>query len=383
MNKQSSKKVGKLINSYPAIGFVLGPYGLVTSNLNVDIRVQRADPDTIHLKAKNVYPDGRSYMMHDDGYRGTQEQCFVVVDKSHDTIYTLRWERGDYEMMARTAFAVLDDPDAVEYALWVTEMVWYSEPENENEIFGNDLVCIDVEIIVYRRPKDMTFWQLVEKADKLEFEREDAQNHPPKVMPELPGIAAALATGCKLRAFLSGGGLRVIRLERKDTLKGYGEHPDVSEALVHASDDYLAGGRPYDEVYGKEHPHYLTGSSSSASNVDAWVRQGRTFDAWQEDEDVVFQLKGYSYMDVPDDVIERVKEGETVNWRKRGYTMESSPSQFGNGEWACSTKLIKSPKGRDGSDSYMYQITKTGRGTDFWKAMLAAFEAPEVEVTQG
>ncbi len=382
MKRQSPKRIEKLIQSYPAIGFLLGPYGLCTSNLNVDIRVQRADPDTIHLQAKNLSYYDRAYVMHEDGYRGTREQSFVVVDKNHDILKTLSWERGDYEMMSRTAFAVLDDPDLVEYALWVTESVWYSEPEDEDEIFGKDLISIDVDIIVYRRPVDMTFWELVEQADKLKFEREDAQNHPPKVMPELPGIAKALATGCKLHAFLSGGGLRVVRLERKDALKGYGEHPDVSEALLHTSDDYLAGGRPYDEVYGKECPHYLTGSTLPASNLDAWLRQGRTFKAWQEGHEVVFQLSGYGYMNPPDDVVERAKAGETVRWRKRGYTMESSPYQFASGEWGCSTRPIKSPKGRSSSDSHMYEITKTGRGADFWKAMLAAFEAPEVEVTQ-
>lgn len=98
---------------------------------------------------------------------------------------------------------------------------------------------------------------------------------------EHPGIDQALERGNRLHGFLSGGGLRVIRLELDGELKGYGEHPNVDEALIHASEDFSAGGRDYYEVYGKLYPHYLTGSSEITSPLDGWLLRGRTIDAYR------------------------------------------------------------------------------------------------------
>ena len=41
----------------------------------------------------------------------------------------------------------------------------------------------------------------------------------------LIGINKALKEGGRLHAFLSGSGLRVVRIEKNGKLKGYGEHP--------------------------------------------------------------------------------------------------------------------------------------------------------------
>jgi hypothetical protein len=43
-----------------------------------------------------------------------------------------------------------------------------------------------------------------------------------KIM-KLAGIEKALAEGCKVHAFCSGGGLRVVRIEKNGKLKGYGD----------------------------------------------------------------------------------------------------------------------------------------------------------------
>jgi hypothetical protein len=137
---------------------------------------------------------------------------------------------------------------------------------------------------------------------------------------ELTNIEKALREGCKVRAFLSGGGLRVIRIEDAEhELKGYGEHPHAEEALQHADDDYAAGGREYSDVYGGTEPHYLTGSTTTVGELDAWVRTGSTFHAVTEGDGFVFVLDGYD---------------ENIN-----------------------------------------QITKTGHGTTLWEAQLAAFAA--------
>lgn len=81
-----------------------------------------------------------------------------------------------------------------------------------------------------------------------------------------------------IHAFRSGGGLRVLRLECGDDLLGYGESIQFDEALKNLENDTAAGGRKYNEVYGKLTPHYLTGTSEVSSNIDRWLLMGRSFD---------------------------------------------------------------------------------------------------------
>ena len=73
----------------------------------------------------------------------------------------------------------------------------------------------------------------------------------------------------------------------------YGEHPSVEPALEHAAEDFKAGGRSYGEVYGKLHPHYWTGSATPSSPLDEWILGGSTFDAWEDGDQLVVELKGY------------------------------------------------------------------------------------------
>lgn len=52
-----------------------------------------------------------------------------------------------------------------------------------------------------------------------------------------------LMEGGRLHAFRSGGGLRVVRLEYGQKLRGYGEHYDIGTALCHCAEDF-PGRRP-------------------------------------------------------------------------------------------------------------------------------------------
>lgn len=197
----------------------------------------------------------------------------------------------------------------------------------------------------------------------------------------VPGINAALDAGCRLHAFLSGGGLRVLRLELNGKLKGYGEHPNVEDALTHVSEDYLAGGRAYNEVYGGTHPHYMTGSSSSSTRLDSWLLRGATFDAWQEGDDIVFQFKGSGENKSPEDLSQKVQNEGTVTWTsKRGVIYEATPTRFASGEMGTSTRVVSSP---EGVRPWMWHTTRTGRGKDFFGALAKAFEAEPVEVSKG
>lgn len=193
------------------------------------------------------------------------------------------------------------------------------------------------------------------------------------------GIETAFREGCRLHAFLSGGGLRVVSLKDSMRERGYGEHPHIEDALVHLNEDFLAGGRRYSDVYGGKYPHYLTGSSTSSTELDNWVRQGRTFDAWREGDEVVVELHGYGYETTPTKIREDAKDGPITWTSERGFVLETSMTKFANGEDGISTRMISVPDGKTQHSCWMYRITKTGRGRDLWTAIDAAFEAPEVE----
>jgi hypothetical protein len=195
----------------------------------------------------------------------------------------------------------------------------------------------------------------------------------------IPGIEKAL---------LSGGGLRVVRIEHTDPFvhrtAGYGEHPDVMTAIAHADEDYLEGGRPYDKLYGElgKYTMYLTGSSTPSGPLDLWVRQGHKFKAWKEGNEVVFQLSGLVEYRTPEWVREKMKTENSVEWSDRGFSYQSVHTRFPNGEPCLSTKVTGTPEGKSSNRAWMYYATQTGRAPDFWAAMNAAFEAPSIEVDE-
>ncbi len=100
-----------------------------------------------------------------------------------------------------------------------------------------------------------------------------------------PNLQEALKNGANLHAFLSGGSLRVVRIEKmnketgKKELLSYGEHPYFSGALVHADEDF---GLTYEQQYtakDAKHDHYLTGAYSLPYDaLDAHIKDGRSID---------------------------------------------------------------------------------------------------------
>lgn len=196
------------------------------------------------------------------------------------------------------------------------------------------------------------------------------------------GMAMALDDGCRLHVFRSGGGLRVARLEKDGELKGYGEHPYVETAFEHAAEDYLAGQRPYKEVYGGRYDHYLTGSADASSDLDAQILRGRTLDAWREkDGTVVCEISGLTQTPTPKGLKKAVEEdGQPRKFKHRGFVYEISPFTFpGDGSKGVSIKIVGGRKPKNGSDGWMYQIVKTGRGSSLTEASRAALEAEEIE----
>lgn len=198
----------------------------------------------------------------------------------------------------------------------------------------------------------------------------------------LEHIEQKLRDGAKLHAFRSGGGLRVVRVEMEGELVGYGEHPQVEDALSHCDEDCLHGGRDYREVYGRAKPNYLTGSSSPTSELDAWLLRGQTFDAARTLGGFEVVLSGYAHMETPAHVSEAVfKHKQTVEWEERGFRYRATPSAFpGNREPCMLINTISRPEGRHHLDDTMWNIEKRGSGSTLTEAFAAAIMAPEVEV---
>lgn len=197
-------------------------------------------------------------------------------------------------------------------------------------------------------------------------------------------LEGALRKGHVIHAFRSGGGLRVIRIEkeRHGALVGYGEHPSVDEAMKRAADDFRAGGRPYADVYGDngKYPHYyLTGSTSSDSELDAWLHQGHTFDARAEGEQFIVELKGCHIVHTPDETLERARasKGQPIVWEERGYTYESVADKDG-----VSTRVVKVPGGLERAHgAWTYDMVKTGRAATLSQAFAKALAAKQTEAT--
>ena len=53
---------------------------------------------------------------------------------------------------------------------------------------------------------------------------------------------------------------------------------------------------------------------------------------------------------------------------------------YPGGTAGFSYKAIYAPKGWTPDNSFIYQMKKTGRGGNLWKAMAAAFDAPEEQI---
>lgn len=121
--------------------------------------------------------------------------------------------------------------------------------------------------------------------------------------PALERINAALMDGAVVRGFRSGGGLRVVRVEKGDELIGYGEHPHVEKALSLADQDLLTRA----SVHSKKSSYYLTGSSTASSFLDGWLLRGNSFRAERTDDNkVIMQLKGLFLF--PPEILEEIQQ---------------------------------------------------------------------------
>lgn len=229
----------------------------------------------------------------------------------------------------------------------------------------------------------------------------EEQLNPPLQLRPCPALEAELRNGLRLHAFRSGGGLRVIYLADdghgpcSPNGKGYGEHPNIEEAIRLAEEDCAAGGREYEEVYGKLVPQFLTGTSNPSSPLDRWILMGRAFDVKFEQGEFVFCSEFICERNTPKEIREQVVKAakkveryqgmlrrsksfrKTARLRKQlerycqmskvqfvldGFTFECSAHKFPSGELCGSTRFVKGPDVTGRFSVWFYNKTVTIRG---------------------
>lgn len=202
----------------------------------------------------------------------------------------------------------------------------------------------------------------------------------------LATIEEALRKGGHLHAFRSGGGLRVLRIEkpRHGELLAYGEHPELSEAFRITADDYKAGGREYGDVYGNIEENYLTGSYSQEDELEKAVLNGASFDAYEKGGHIVFEIHNMEIYRTPEDIVKRASiGGETVTWTDdRGVTRRASPSRFPNGERCCSIITVSVPEGMQPQRDHIWDVVRRATALTLEEALAAAVVTKKEEVKE-
>lgn len=195
----------------------------------------------------------------------------------------------------------------------------------------------------------------------------------------LSHITKALQAGARLHAFCSGGALRVVRIERGKRggkLIGYGEHPNIEEALNLTNKTLrpVIGRMPKKSVY-------LTGASSAESPLDEWILCGNTFDAWAKaDGQIVVQLLNENYSDeVPETLLKEAIAHGSADWHNRGgihqvHSVSYHPKRDEH-RYDYSLKEIKRC-----TQNVRYPVAKIGRGKNFDEALQEALKAPQLEI---
>lgn len=183
-------------------------------------------------------------------------------------------------------------------------------------------------------------------------------------------IEEALKDGYTVHVWRSGAGLRVLNM-KKETLGEkfglgeaktfYGEGTTLYNALRILTDDVIAGGRKYNDVYGVIETHYITGSyPDSKDELDVWLASGRKFDISCIDNEIVINMTEKENIRTPEEICQRVYKGERVFWKVKDSTEffnESYPERLANGTRSCCTGRTPPRNGNEGMIS-VSRITK-------------------------
>lgn len=185
-------------------------------------------------------------------------------------------------------------------------------------------------------------------------------------------IEAALREGARLHAFRSGGGLRVVRVENKQRLVGYGEDGHIYESLRLAE-------KATNALCGARTSRLLTGSASSTDELDAWILQGHTFDAWADMDDIVVELVNQYYRPSPsDELLAEARSNGSAKWPYKDHVVLIL-DVCSHRQGPCCYRTESLTKG---TASWVQSVTKTGRAKTLKEAIELAIAAPLIEQVQ-
>lgn len=199
-------------------------------------------------------------------------------------------------------------------------------------------------------------------------------------------INDTLKTGFNLHCFRSGGGLRVLRLER--ILQGenksyYAESYNFYDALRILEDDIIAGGRKYSDVYGVIEEYYLTGSFSSGENLDTWVCGGKPLDILFNFDTNRFIIDMSTKEDIhaPQEIVNKVHENNIPIYWKTSHInriFKSEQYVFADNSIGCSTSTIPSRNGIEANNE-MVTFPRLSYGDTFEDVLEAAEKVVDVK----
>ncbi len=203
--------------------------------------------------------------------------------------------------------------------------------------------------------------------------QEKEENNPTTSMPEFARIHRALREGYALAAFTERNGRRAVILTTEKSPLAYAQHTHIEGALIILEEGSLT----------TETSIVATGSTTSSTYLDEWLQGGGSFQCWQQNDTIVFRLKldGITKLPIPDGVriafLENV-EIQSITWKDdHGFTFHTNRDHSSVGILKLLTQPLDSHPKRS---SPVQPFTKTGVGNTFWTAVLAAIQAPELEI---
>ncbi len=186
-------------------------------------------------------------------------------------------------------------------------------------------------------------------------------------------ITEILKQGYKLHTFRSGGGLRVIRLDKSGAKSFYGESYNFGEALRILNDDIKAGGRLYKDVYGSIESHYLTGASAKQNDkIDQLICAGNCLDAVFENDSIKVIISEWKHRDLPKKISDQIYalKRDKIKWKyKNEDTIYISEGKMFSGGLGISTGV------ENGSIDMHYTVQHIAKGETFEEGLVALEEA--------
>lgn len=202
-----------------------------------------------------------------------------------------------------------------------------------------------------------------------------------------PNIERGLREGMKLRAWRSGGGLMVVRVEHDDHKEGisdgYGEHPYLKDAIEHAEVCMKKGGLTYEEMYNGEnamYTHYLTGTYDANTPIERAIHRGGYLRAKYVDGKYLAAIENWERENPgkPKEEMKKLEVGEYIEWESRGFKFRTTCKDTYGGSY--STEVLHKPNEDD--DPFSWHSRRVGEGSTLFEAAANAIVAERVEYSK-